>query len=102
MNKLEFPLPKDDLCQVWLKLALWFLRRRFSNIAYVFLLLRNYLQSMALHLDKFESTFTHGCFVPSFVGTDQVVLEKKIFKISSMYICYFIIISPWKRAWPFI
>jgi hypothetical protein len=21
LNKLEFPLPKDDLCQVWLKLA---------------------------------------------------------------------------------
>jgi hypothetical protein len=25
--KLEFPSPKDDLCQVWLKLALWFWRR---------------------------------------------------------------------------
>jgi hypothetical protein len=25
--KLESPLPKDDLCQVWLKLALWFWRR---------------------------------------------------------------------------
>ena len=28
LNKLEFPLPKDVLCQVWLKLAQWFLRRR--------------------------------------------------------------------------
>jgi hypothetical protein len=27
LNKLETPLPKDDLCQVWLKLAQWFWRR---------------------------------------------------------------------------
>ena len=28
----EFPLPKDDLYQVWLKLACWFWRRRFFSI----------------------------------------------------------------------
>ena len=28
LNKLEFPLPKNALCQVWLKLAKWFWRRR--------------------------------------------------------------------------
>ena len=28
LNKLEFPLPKNALCQVWLKLAQWFWRRR--------------------------------------------------------------------------
>jgi hypothetical protein len=27
LNKLEFPPPKDDFCQVWLKLAEWFWRR---------------------------------------------------------------------------
>ena len=27
LNNLECPLPKDALCQVWLKLAQWFLRR---------------------------------------------------------------------------
>ena len=27
LNKLESPLPKDALCQVWLKLAQWFWRR---------------------------------------------------------------------------
>ena len=27
--KLEFPLPKDALCQVLLKLAQWFWKRRF-------------------------------------------------------------------------
>ena len=29
-SKLEFPLYKDALCQVWLKLAQWFLRRRWK------------------------------------------------------------------------
>ena len=29
LNKLEFPSPKDALCQVWLKLAQWFWRRIF-------------------------------------------------------------------------
>ena len=27
LNKLESPSPKDDLCQVWLKLVKWFLRK---------------------------------------------------------------------------
>ena len=30
LNKLEFPLPKDVLCQVWLKLIQWFWRRRWK------------------------------------------------------------------------
>ena len=57
LNKLEFPLPKDALCQVWLKLAQWFWRRRILNVLNVFLLFRNYLpfeKGVALHLNKFE------------------------------------------------
>jgi hypothetical protein len=27
LEKFETPLPKNDLCQVWLKLAQWFWRR---------------------------------------------------------------------------
>ena len=27
LNKLEFPLPTEALCQVWLKLDMWFPRR---------------------------------------------------------------------------
>ena len=30
LNKLESPLPKNVLCQVWLKLAEWFWRRRWK------------------------------------------------------------------------
>jgi hypothetical protein len=31
LQKLESSLSKDDLCQVWLKLAQWFWRKRFLN-----------------------------------------------------------------------
>ena len=51
-KKLESSSPNDSLCEVWLKLAQWFLRRRIFN--------------------------------------------------SSMYFRYFVIISPWKSAGPFI
>jgi hypothetical protein len=30
-KKIEFPSPEDDLCQVWLKLAVWFWRRFFKK-----------------------------------------------------------------------
>ena len=58
LKKLEFPSPKDALCQVWLKLAQWFWRRRFFNFVNVFSLFRNYLpleKGGALHLNKLES-----------------------------------------------
>ena len=53
---------------------------------------------------SFEQTwiiFTQGCFVEGLVEIGLVVLEK-FFQILSMYFCYFIIISPWKRVGPFI
>jgi hypothetical protein len=31
LNKLESPSPKDDLCQVWLKLAQWFYNVKFGR-----------------------------------------------------------------------
>ena len=42
--------------------------------------------------------FTQGCFVPSLIEIAPVVLERKIFKILSMYFHYFVINSPWKRV----
>ena len=43
LNKLLSALPKNDLCQIWLKFACWFLRRGFLNVVNIFLLFRNYL-----------------------------------------------------------
>jgi hypothetical protein len=42
-EQFRIPLPKDDLCQVWLKLACWFWRRRFFKYFSVFLLFCDYL-----------------------------------------------------------
>ena len=58
LNKFESPSSKDALCQVWLKLAQWFLSRRFLNFVNVFSPFCNYLplkKSMVLHLNKLES-----------------------------------------------
>ena len=58
LNKLESPSPKDALCQVWLKMALWFWRRRLLNFVNVFSLFHNYLPleyGGVLHLNKLES-----------------------------------------------
>ena len=41
-SKVEFPSPKDAVCQVWLKMTQWFLRR-FINFVSVFSQFRNYL-----------------------------------------------------------
>ena len=61
LNKLESPSPKNALCQVWLKLAHWFLKRRLLNFVIVFSLSPNYLpleKSRDLHLNKLESSPT--------------------------------------------
>jgi hypothetical protein len=57
LNKVESPSPKDDLCQVWLKLAHWFWRRRFLNDPTPILHFCDYLpfeEDLALYLNKFE------------------------------------------------
>ena len=58
LNKLESPLPKDALCQVWMKLVQLFWRGRFFNFVNIFSLFRNYLpleKGGALRLNKLES-----------------------------------------------
>ena len=57
LNILIYLSPKDDLCQVWLKLTQWFCRRRFLKSINVFSLFRNYLpleKGRGLHLNKLE------------------------------------------------
>ena len=59
LSKLESPSPKDALCQVCLKLAQWFGRRRFFiDFVNVFSLFLNYLpleKGGAPHLNKTKS-----------------------------------------------
>jgi hypothetical protein len=55
LYKLESPLPKDDLCNVWLTLTHWFWRRRFSNDSTQFSHFCNYLpfeEDLALYVNN--------------------------------------------------
>ena len=82
LNKLESPSPKNALCQVWLKLAQWFLRTRFLKFVNVFSLFRYYLPLEKGLGPSFEQTwisFTQGCIVPNLIEINLAVLEKKIF-----------------------
>jgi hypothetical protein len=57
LNKVESPPSKDDLCQVGLKLALWFWRRFLIKDLIPFLHFCDYLpfeEDLALYLHKLE------------------------------------------------
>ena len=103
MNNLESPLAKDALFHVWLKSVQWFWRRRFFNFVDVFTLFRNYLPSEkggALHLNNLESPLAKDA-VPCLVEIGPVILEKRFFNFVDGF-TLIVIISPWKRAEPFI
>ena len=82
LNKIESHSPKEVLCQVWLKLAQWFWRRRFFNFVnefFAFSLLSPFGKGQGPSFEQTWIPFTQGCFVPSLVEIGSVVLEKKIF-----------------------
>ena len=74
LNKLEYPSPKNALCQVWMKLAQWFWRRRFLNVINVLSLFRNYLpleKDQALHLNNLESPLPKNALCQFWLKLDQ-------------------------------
>ena len=80
LNKLEFPSPKDALCQVNLKLAQWFLRRRLLNFINVYSLFHNYLpleKDVAVDLNIFESPSPKDSLCQVWLKL-ALVLEKKM------------------------
>ena len=87
-----------------LEIATVVLEEKILNFVNEFSLFRYYLpleKERGLHLNKIDFPLPKD-FVPNLVEISQVVLEKKIFKISLIYFRYFVIISPFKRAGPFI
>ena len=69
-----------------------------------FSLFRNYLpleKGGALHLNKLESPSPKDALCQVWLKITQW-FWRRIFFMSSMYFHYFVIISPWKRAGPFI
>ena len=101
LNKLESPTFKDALCQVWLKMAQWFWRRRFLNFINVFSLFRYYLplgKYMALHMNKIE--------FPSPKNASRQVwlkLATRFWRIRFLNFFYVFLLfdSPWKWTWHF-
>ena len=81
------------LCQVWLKLVKWIWKRKFLNVVYVLLLLRIWTNLIP---------FNQNMFCVRFVWNWSRGSGKKDVIFSSMYCCFFVIISPWKRTWSFI
>jgi hypothetical protein len=82
LNKPEFPLPKDNLYQVWFNLAYWFWRRRFLNDPIPLLHFFDYLpfeEDLVLYLNKLEFPLPKE-FVPSLIEFGLLVLKKKIFE----------------------
>ena len=105
MNFFESPPAKGALCQVWLKLAQWFWRRFFlisSMYFCYFLIISPWKRTGAFIWTNLNPLHPRLCFGPSVVEIGSVVLEKKIFKFCQCFCVYFLIISPWKRAGPFI
>ena len=101
LNKLESPPFKDVLCQVWLKLAQWFWRRRSFKVFNVFLLFPNNLsfeKSIALHLNKLESSLLRDTLCQVKLKSAWWFWRRRFLKSGQL----FTIISPLGRAWPFI
>ena len=82
LNKLESPLPRDTLCQFWLKLAQWFWRRRFFNFVNEFWLFHNYLgleKDRALHFNKLESPSPKNALCQVWLKLDHWFLRRRLF-----------------------
>jgi hypothetical protein len=83
-----FTSPKDDLCQIWLKLVQWFWRR-FLNDPTPFLHFCDYHHfEEDLAFSLFEQSwipFTQGWFVPSLIEFGPVVLKIFFKKISVFF-----------------
>ena len=83
LNKLNTPSFNDALCQVWLKLAKCFWRRRFLNCINIFSIFRNYLpldKTKALHLTNLISHQPRmRCII--LIEIALVVQERTFFKI---------------------
>jgi hypothetical protein len=100
-NKLESPSTKDDLCQVWLKLAQWFWRRRFLNDPTPFLHFCDYLpfeEDLALYLNKLVSPSPKDDLY--LIELCPVVLVKKIFFKNSMFFLLFPYYHPFEKDHP--
>ena len=92
-KKPESPSPKDALCHVWLKLAQWFLRRRYLNFVNVFSLFRNNfpLKRAGSSFEQILIPFTQECVVPSLIEISPMVLQKEIVNVFLLFRDYLLL-----------
>ena len=89
MNKLESPLTKDSLCQVWVKSGPFVLKKtisKFRKCIFTVSLLSPPPPGRGPLLEQTWVPIIQGCFVPILVEIGLVVLEKKILDLR--YFCY--------------
>ena len=105
LNKLEFPSSRDTLCQIWLKLAHLFWRRRFFNLINVFSLFHNYLpleMGGAFLLNKLESPSLKDTLCQIWLKLAQLFWRRRVLNFINVFSLFRNYISLWKRAVPFI
>jgi hypothetical protein len=88
LNKRESPRPKDDLCQVWFKLAQWFWRRRFLYDPTPILHFCEYLpfeEDLALYLNKLESPSPKDDLYQLWLNLAQWFWRRKFLNIFSVF-----------------
>ena len=88
LKKFESPSPRDAFCQVWLKLAQWFWRRRFFNFVNVFSLFRNYLffeKGGPLYLNKLESPSPKDAFCQVCLKLAQWFWRRRFFDFVNVF-----------------
>jgi hypothetical protein len=93
LNNVKFPTPKDDLCQVWLKLAQCFWRRGFLNDPTPFFHFCDYFpfeEDMALHLYKSEFSSPKNNLYQVWLNLASWIWRRRFF---SVYFYSFVIIG---------
>ena len=94
LNKLESHTPKDALCQVWLKLAQWFWRRRFFEFRQCILTISLFIyhplqKGGALHLNKLESHTPKDALCQVWLKL-ALWFWRRFFEFRRLYFHYFI------------
>jgi hypothetical protein len=103
LNNLEFPLPEDNLYQVWFKLASWFWRRFFFNIntckyGFPYCVPTRPPGTMMW-------TILNQHYIRKLLSKWPILAQwfwRKIIIWPPPQFCIFVIISALKKTWPFI
>jgi hypothetical protein len=91
LKKLKSPPSKNDLCQVWLKLVMWFRRRRFVKDPTPFLHFRDYLpfeEDMALYLNKLEFPSPKDNLYQVWLNLASCFWRTRFLKIFSVFLLF--------------